>query len=451
MDSIETTFKNTMAASFILKLWGAMGYAALLLAGPYYAVRMGTSRKYRAGLRQRFTLYSTDEIESFQKGIAIWIHTVSVGELQTARPLLQRIKIDYPQYNLLVTTVTDTGQGLAKQLEEVDSACYIPLDLYPLCRRALEKIQPACVIIFETELWPNFIRAVSEKNIPLFLVNARLSDRSFRRYRRARTLFRPVLTQFKAILAQSEADAERFRALGTPEEYLSIPGNLKFEAAAPQNNAAIREQWRSIFGLGDGDLLLVGGSTFAGEEKILAQVMMALKHEGIPIRLLIAPRHVERATTVIKELESMNLQPVLRSQMQKCDSTTQKSSVFILDTVGELQQVYAAADLVFMGKSLCAQGGQNPLEPAAWGKPILFGPNMQNFREITTLLLQKQGARRVQNREELQSACLELCNDSQQREQMGCNALTVVQENQGVLERIMDTLSSTLKTRASNK
>jgi 3-deoxy-D-manno-octulosonic-acid transferase len=299
------------------------------------------------------------------------------------------------------------------------------------------------VIVLETEIWPNFIRAVSRLNLPLFLVNARLSDRSYRNYYRTRRLFAPLLNRFTAILAQSPRDRERFAALGVDDARLQQTGNLKFDSVAVQPGVEERRHWRHFLRLEADDLLLVAGSTFAGEEILLARIVRDLRQSGIPLRLLIAPRHIERVPAIQDELSAAGFSTVRRSAWE--GAAAPGNAVMLLDTIGELRQVYAAADAVFIGKSLTEQGGQNPIEPAAWGKPVLFGPNMQNFRDVAALLLEAGGARQVGDETELQEAVLRLCQSPAERQAMGQAGQAVVRANQGALQQIMNAIQPVLQ------
>ncbi|MDX9755784.1 MAG: 3-deoxy-D-manno-octulosonic acid transferase, partial [bacterium] len=396
-------------------------------------------RKYRQGLRQRLTGYTAAERARFATGQWIWVHAVSVGELQAARPLLRQIKQQYPQHSLLVTTVTLTGQTLAKTVAEIDACLYLPLDLYPLCRRMLAMVKPEILLIMETELWPNLIRTAAASSIPLFLINARLSDTSFGRYLRARFLFRPLLQCLTAILAQSEKDADRFLQLGAEPSRIFSAGNIKFEVAPQTLDPITRVTWRERFAIRESDLVLLGGSTFPGEEWILFRIVAALRNEGIPVRLILAPRHIERADSLVSEFKKLGV-AVLRRSALPDSSAIAEEAVLLLDTIGELRSVYAAADLVFIGKSLCDKGGQNPIEPAAWGKPILFGEHMQNFRDIAALFLEAQAAVCVENEMELLERCRAFCQSEALRAQYGENARRVIERNRGALERIMQVL-----------
>jgi len=424
--------------------WSLISYAAFALALPYYAIRILTTTKYRSGLRQRLTLFSSEEQQKLKANRYIWMHTVSVGELMAARPIIERLKIEFPAFKILVTTVTETGQDLAQKLDIVDTAIYLPLDIFSLCRKVMSMVDPACLIIMETELWPNFIRSAVAANIPLFLVNARLSDKSFKNYLRFKRLFKPILTLFTGILAQSEQDRQRFLQIGAPDSIVSAMGNIKFEAASQIGDSATRQRWRELFQIKDHELLLLGGSTFPGEESLLVQVALDLLNQDIPIRLVIAPRHVERSPAIFDELNKFDIPVILRSQIN--DQTEIDSrAVILMDTIGELGQAYSAADIVFMGKSICGRGGQNPIEPAAWGKPILFGKNMQNFRDIAPMLINGGAAQQVAGQPELSEACLALCQSPELRSQMGRMAQAIVKQNQGALDHIVQAVSPILR------
>ena len=443
-----------MAQEFTIKhkpslwYWSPISYLAFLVMAPYYIFRLFTTQKYREGLRQRLTLYTSTERERFREGRFIWVHTVSVGELQAVRPLLRELKKQYPTHRIFITTVTLTGQNLAKTVENVDCCLYLPLDLYPLCQRMLRVVKPERLIIMETELWPNLIRAASDWNLPIHLVNARLSDKSFRNYRLFRCLFKPLLGHLHGILAQSETDASRFLELGADSDKVFAVGNMKFEAIPDTSDISQRSFWRNLFQIGEDEIGLLGGSTFSGEEIILANILQVLRKEDLPFRLIIAPRHIERANTIIEELNQKGVATVRRSTLSDTRTAIDPSAVLLLDTIGELRTVYAAADIVFIGKSLCEKGGQNPIEPAAWAKPVLFGPNMQNFRDIASLFIQSSGALMVDNEKILLDECRRFCLSPEQRIKTGENAKNVVENNNGVLPRIMEKLRLSLQDEA---
>lgn len=430
--------------------WGILAIIAFPFIAIYYGLRMIFATKYRQGLRQRLTLYNQDEIEQLQNGPYLWVHAVSLGELNAAKPLIQSLKQQFPQYKILVSTVTETGQNQTQNINAIDYALYLPLDLFSLCNKSIQLVQPKIIIIFETELWPNFLRAAFHHHVPTYLVNARLSDESFGNYKRVRKLFLPLLNEFQSIMAQSEQDYQRFLELGVHESIVKNAGNIKFDSAPVPDQGETRAHWRQFFQVQDDELLLVAGSTFPGEELILAEIFQHFFIEKIKLRLLIAPRHTTRIEQIINELdilkEDKNDQPFEIICRSKIDDTTQlnQHDIILLDTTGELSSVYAAADLVFIGKSLTDKGGQNPIEPAAWGKPILFGPNMQNFRDISAMLLRNRAAIQIKDVADLKNQLHELCTNITLREQLGNKAQEVVKNNQGTLQRIIDKISPEL-------
>ena len=411
---------------------------------------MLSADKYRIGLSQRLTLYPTELQDKLQQKQNIWLHAVSVGELQAAKGMLSALRDAFPQTQIAVSTVTNTGQSLARQLQTIDAPFYLPLDLYPLCRRALRIVKPAALIIMETELWPNLIRAASDEGVPIYLINARLSDKSFGNYLRARLLFEPLLNRLQGILAQSDEDARRFILLGAHQERVTSAGNIKFEVNVPEDDAQERKRWRALFQIEDDELLLVAGSTFDGEEALLAQTARSIRNTGVSVRLVIAPRHVERTDAIDLELSALQLNPIRRSAIIESQPIHPEAPI-LLDTIGELSRVYAAADLVFIGKSICSKGGQNPIEPAAWSKPILFGPNMQNFRDAAALLLREGGARQVNDERQLKAVLCELCQSAEVRNSMGERARHVVKSNRGALQRTLDAIAPMIRSRISGE
>jgi 3-deoxy-D-manno-octulosonic-acid transferase len=423
-------------------------YTGYAVAAPVFGARMLTSDKYRIGLSQRLTFYPTELQETLSQKPNIWLHAVSVGELQAARGVLSVLDEAYPDANLAVSTVTNTGQSLARQLEVIDAPFYLPLDLYPLCQRTVQMVNPAALIIMETELWPNLIRAATDSGVPVFLINARLSDKSFNNYYRARVLFEPLLNRLQGIMAQSDEDARRFILLGAHQERVTSAGNVKFEVDIPDDANDERNYWRALFQIEDDELLLIAGSTFDGEEVLLAQTIQTMREQGHSIRLVIAPRHVERTASIEQQLSSSKIQPVLRSKIIESEPINPEAPI-LLDTIGELGRSYAAADIVFIGKSLCSKGGQNPIEPAAWAKPIVFGPNMQNFRDASAMLLRENGSRQVSDSRQLTAVLCELCQSAEIRNNMGENARDVVRTNRGALQRTFDAIAPILNERIS--
>jgi 3-deoxy-D-manno-octulosonic-acid transferase len=300
----------------------------------------------------------------------------------------------------------------------------------------------------ETEIWPNFILALSTRSIPLYLVNARLDDRAYRHYRLLKPLFAPLLQRYRTIAVQTENDLQRFSRLGVPHQRLQLAGNLKFDAARLQLNESAGCDWRQLLQLQTHQIVLLGGCTTAGEESLLTDIYQDLLQQGIPLRLILAPRQINRAAAICRQLAGKNIAVIRRSRL--VEHNLPQQAVIVIDSIGELAQIYAAADIVFIGKSLCGRGGHNPLEAAARGKAIVFGPQMQNFRAVVSQLLEHDAAVRVNSAAELAAALAQLVRHSKTRERLGANAKQVVQNHQGALAKILQILTQSSRMPAQS-
>src|SRR6266480_101147 len=326
-----------------------------------------------------------------------------------------------------------------KQPSHVEKV-YYPIDYKKCVCRALSMIHPEAVVLVEAEIWPNFIWRLRDKQIPLLLVNARLSERSRRGYRRFGFLFRPLFASFTAVGAQNEADAARLREIGCRPGAIQVVGSLKFDAARLDERRLLDVPLllRQV-GVPEEAPLLVAGSTHAGEETVLAEQLPRLRRRFPDLFLVLVPRHFERGKEVGKELEARGVKFVYRSEITA--GTQLKSGeveCLLVNTTGELRSFYEQATVIFVGKSLSGEGGQNPIEPAALGKPIVFGPHMQNFAAIVEAFLNGHGALQVRDAAELETTLGQLLADKNLRETLGRNALKVVQENRGAIDRTVD-------------
>src|ERR1051325_362742 len=358
-----------------------LAYSLLLTLGlivliPHFLIQVLAHGKYIAGLRQRL-----GSLPPVNGKPVIWLHCVSVGETQAARPLVQRVKQQFPHHALVVSTITLTGQKLARDVfrTSAESVFYFPFDWRWSVRRALKTINPAAVLIMETELWPNFLRECKARQIPVALVNGRISRQSFRRYKLIRFFLRRVLSCLSLAVMQSETDAARLRELGMSEEKLYTAGNLKFDAEVavePIKTAEIRER----FGLQSGVPLILAASTHAPEEEIILDSMKQLQ----PARLMLAPRHPERFNEVATLIQKSGLSWTRRTAAPSANDAT--AAVILLDTIGELPATYSLADVVFVGGSIVDRGGHNVLEPAAAGGAVVTGAHTHNFHAIVDLM-----------------------------------------------------------------
>jgi 3-deoxy-D-manno-octulosonic-acid transferase len=369
------------------------------------------------------------------------MHAVSVGEVGVCTQLIRALEPRLPNLKIVVSTTTTTGMGeLHRKLPTHISKIYYPIDRRLYVTRALNTIRPEAIVLVEAEIWPNFLWRARALRMPVFLVNARLSDRSYRGYKRFGFLFRPLFGSLTGVGAQNEADAAKLRTLGCRPEAIHIVGSLKFDAAKLDERrlldvpALLRQA-----GVAPGARLLVGGSTHAGEEAILAEQFLRLRSRFPDLFLVLVPRHFERSREVGRELAARGLKFTYRSEiMSHTQFEPGELDCLIVNTTGELKYFYEHATIIFIGKSLAAQGGQNPIEPGALGKAMVFGPNMQNFAPIARSFVEQNGAVQVRDAAELEKVLGELLADESRREQLGRNALKVVHENLGAIDRTVD-------------
>lgn len=370
----------------------------------------------------------------------IWLHAVSVGEVMSIRRLLEELRAAYPRKRFVISTVTPTGNKIAKSIAgENDFVTYLPLDLSFIIRGVIAKIKPCLFIIAETEIWPNLISCLYKKNIPVLVVNGRVSGRSFKGYRSINYLLRPVLKKISFFSVQSETDAQRLLCLGADKDKVRVSGNMKFDTKDYRGYAAAKVDYREKLGLGRQEKLFIAASTHPKEEEIVLGAYKQLKEALPDLRLMLAPRHPERAGEVSGLIKKSGLESRRISSLAKeTPGQEDKQSVFILDTVGELVSFYAVCDIVFVGGSLVKKGGHNILEPAALGKPVLCGPYMFNFSDIAELFFRAQAAITVHSREELEEKVEYLLSCPQKADEMAKSAKEVILENQGATARNLE-------------
>jgi 3-deoxy-D-manno-octulosonic-acid transferase len=393
------------------------------------------------GFTERFGKYDTGLKQAITNRQTLWMHAVSVGEVNVCTQLIRALEPRLPNLKIVVSTTTTTGMGeLRRKLPNHISKIYYPIDRRHYVTRALNTIRPEAIVLVEAEIWPNFLWRARALRMPVFLVNARLSDRSYRGYKRFGFLFRPLFGSLTGVGAQNEADAAKLRTLGCRPEAIHIVGSLKFDAAKLDERrlldvpALLRQA-----GVAPGARLLVGGSTHAGEEAILAEQFLRLRSRFPDLFLVLVPRHFERSREVGRELAARGLKFTYRSEiMSHTQFEPGELDCLIVNTTGELKYFYEHATIIFIGKSLAAQGGQNPIEPGALGKAMVFGPNMQNFAPIARSFVEQNGAVQVRDAAELEKVLGELLADESRREQLGRNALKVVHENLGAIDRTVD-------------
>ncbi|MFQ5893147.1 MAG: 3-deoxy-D-manno-octulosonic acid transferase [Nitrospinota bacterium] len=424
--------------------------AGTLLASPYFLYKACTTEKYRHGLAQRLGRLPSEVVSGLAGRWPLWVHAVSVGEVMAAIPLIERIQAARPELPVVVSTVTRTGYRTAlREIPGAEAVLYFPLDFPWTVGRALETLQPRCVCLVETELWPNFLRACGERAIPVLVLNGRISDRSYPRYRRLRPFFRRVLANVAWFSMRTPQDAERIQAMGAPAERVVVMGNLKYDRATAQADGERTEGLREAFGLTGGETVLVAASTHHGEEEAVLTAFAGLRQVYPHLRLLLVPRHPERFAEAEALITRWGMTYRKRSAPPPAGGEA-APPVLLLDSMGELTAAYPLATLVFIGGSLVPVGGHNALEAAAAGKATLFGPYMNNFEQEAGDLLAAGGARQVHDARSLAAACHALLDDPAALEAMGRAALEAVEAGRGAAERTFALLEPYLALEAGS-
>jgi 3-deoxy-D-manno-octulosonic-acid transferase len=420
------------------------------LSSPYYFRRMRRRGNWRRGFRERFARYDANLKQALTNRQVIWIHAVSVGEVNLCTQLIRALELRLPNIKFVVSTTTTTGMAeLRRRLPTHISKIYYPIDRRTFAGRALAVINPEAIVLVEAEIWPNFLWRARDLKVPVFLANARLSDRSFRGYKRFGFLFRPLFASFAGVGCQNEEDAARLREVGCRPEAVRVVGNLKFDAAKldERRTLDVPALLRQL-GVPPDAPILVGGSTHDGEEAILAEIAQRLRARFPKLFLVLVPRHFERGNEVGRQLRERGVKFAYRNLIG-ADTQLADGEVecLVVNTTGELRFFYEHATAVFIGKSLTAMGGQNPIEPAALGKAMVFGPNMQNFAGITRNFIAEDGVVQVGDSEALEKAIAGLLADENRRAQLGRNAQRVVRENLGAIDRTVEMILEKLEPR----
>ncbi|MDT8320111.1 MAG: lipid IV(A) 3-deoxy-D-manno-octulosonic acid transferase [Xanthomonadales bacterium] len=417
------------------RLYSLALYLFLPLALIYLAIRSLRNSDYRRRWPERLGFF-----EPPPETGGIVVHAASLGEVNAANALVRSLLQRSPRRPVVLTTFTPSGSERARALFSGQLFhVYIPLDLPGAVHRFFDRLQPERVIVMETEIWPNLYHEARRRRLPLLLVNARISERSVRGYRRFHALGAQTLRQLSGIGAQTEADAERLVQLGADREIITVTGNLKFDLQLPpslhEQGQAIRTAW------GAHRPVLVAGSTHEGDEIALLQAFRGLLASSPGALLVLAPRHPERFGRAAQLARAAGLRVCLRSEGISCPATTQ---CFVVDAMGELLAFYAAGDVAFVGGSLAPVGGHNVLEPAALSKPVVVGPHTANFKDITAELVAQKAALRVQGKSDLEAALKRLFREPDLRDRMGRAGERIVQSGQGALQRTLDLLDGVL-------
>jgi len=427
------------------------------VTGPFFLWRLWRRGKLLPQFGQRFGLYSKEVREQLKPGADLWIHAVSVGEVKIARVLIRCLREIRPNLRIVVSTTTGTGFTEAKKnLEDAQTfVIYNPIDFLWSVVSAFKAIQPKRLILVESEIWPNYLWCARRRHIPVYLVNTRLSDRSEERYRRMRALIRPLLQEIDLVFAQDQTDVTRLSQAGFAPETIFNLGSLKYDVAAI--DAHVEKDigsWWSRTGWNDGQSILLGGSTHPGEEEVLVRIYLELRTRWPKLRLVLAPRHAERGSSIREMCDRMGLQAVTRTQLAAATEPLANGSspdVLVLNSTGELSSLYKHATLTFVGKSLRGQGGQNFIEAAPVGTPIVVGPNMQNFKVITREFLSRQAIIQVSDEFELAQQLQVLFSSDEARRELGSRARATFEANLGAAKRTAQVIVQSLAPSTAKK
>ena len=424
---------------------------AILVLAPYYAIRGWRRGEPWQTLRERLGRVPGSVIHACAKGGAIWIHAVSVGEVLAAQPIVTELKQQYAERPVFVSTTTETGQRLARErLKSASGVFYFPLDSSGAVRRALRGIRPAIVIVMETEIWPNFLREAYEAGVPVVFANARISNRSFARYRRWKFLLEDFFTEAlhyaSLFLTQTQEDAARLTEMGAPEERIFITGNLKYDASPPAQGLfgswlaeqiKTQERWPVV----------VAGSVVSGEEEAVLAAYDAVQRQWRRALMILAPRKPDRFDESSRLAVEAGWNVVRRSRLDLAKSLDENTDVLVLDSIGELAAIYSLADAAFVGGSLISSGGHNILEPAWFGKPPVFGRSMENFSEMAEQFLAANAGVQVSNGPQLGKVWVQLIENDTLRERMGQSARELSSRNAGATARTMAHIRKILDAR----
>jgi 3-deoxy-D-manno-octulosonic-acid transferase len=420
-------------------VYSSLLLAALVLGAPYWLMRMATSGRYRAGLPGRLGRVPEGLRAAVAGRDVIWVHAVSVGEVLAASELIRKLKAALPGWVVAVSTTTETGQRLARERLKDSPVFYLPLDFRFTVRRYLQVLRPKMLVLMESELWPRLIEECAKSCIPVAVVNARISDRSFPRYMRLRRLWQPFLKMTSLFLAQSRETAERLVKIGAPPERVKVMGNLKYDVQAREASAMTKR----IGSLLSGARLIVAGSTLAGEEEALLAAWPAI-HQTVPdAALMIAPRHPDRFEEVLGLIRKSGYAFFRCSQLPLDAEPIASGTILLLDTIGDLASMYGLAAVAFVGGSLVAKGGHNPLEPAQFAVPVVMGPSYENFREVVEAM-RGADAIRIVEPQFFADSLIAMLRDTEEAQTMGKRGREVFEAQAGATARTVRSLMELL-------
>lgn len=398
----------------------------------------------KKNLKELFGFYSNKIKDLSDNNKVIWIHAVSVGETVAASPVVKELKKELPQYKIIFSTTTYTGQNMAHQIiNDADAVIYFPFDLPFAVKKALKTLNPELIMIIETELWPNFIKIAKNKEHKIIYANGRISDSSFRKYKYLGSIMPEMLNDIDCLAMQSEQDKDRVIELGANSEKVLNLGNTKFDQDYSTISETKKKDYLKKFKINKDRLVFVAGSTHADEEKNLIEIYKELKIDFPNLYFIVAPRDIERAAEIEVIFKRNNIDSIKKTELK--NQSPDKIDVLILNTIGELAQIYSIADLVFVGGSMMGKGGHNILEPAAQGKLVFFGPDMSNFKDSTELLLENKVGIQVKNYDQLKERITYYLENKKELKNIGEKAKKIILENKGASKKISKSTIKLLK------
>jgi len=422
--------------------------AGLVLLAPYYAFRILVTGKYRAGIGQKLGRIPQGLVSSLQGKPRIWVHAVSVGEVTAAAPIVAALRGRLPGACVLLTTGTETGQAMARKLVPQATACaYFPLDLPWVVGPVLSTIAPDIVVLTETELWPNFLRECSRRGIPAVMVNGRISPRSFRRYSRTSFFWKEVLGSVREIGVISGVDADRVRSIGAAPQKVRVMGNAKYDSLASRVSGEAWSRKAAQLKMTADSRVLVAGSTHEGEEAVVLDVYRGLLRDFPDLQLILVPRHPERGAAVRDLAAQKGHACILMSEIRA--GREPRGEIVVVDAIGELFALYSLATVVYCGGSLVPKGGQNILEPAAWGKVVFYGPSMEDFTDEKALLEDAGAGICVRDGRELLEGVRGILSDPAERQRRGSEGRKRVLSSRGAAERYAGMIIKNLGRKAN--
>lgn len=419
--------------------WNMLYVTGFVLGAPWLLYKAVTTGKYRKGFFQRLG----DIPRRVGDGPCVWFHSVSVGELLAAEQLIRKFIETHPDVDVVLSVTTQTGREIAAKRFPDLKVFFYPVDLTWVVRSVLAKIRPSVIVLIELELWPNLLDEAAGRHIPVVVVNGRISRKSYAYYHYAWFALRKAFHSVTCWGMQSDEYRQRLTDLGISPDRVIVAGTTKYDAIPTEEDSDLRQALRTELKLSEGDLVLVGGSTFAGEEEILLDIFLDARKDLSNLKLILAPRHPERWEEVRTLLDARGVSWRNRTALRDNPSAA-GAEVILLDTMGELGTIYAAGDVVFVGKSICGAGGQNMLEPAARGKAVLFGPHVANFRESVELLLSRDAAIQVSDHKELKEKIREVLDSPERRNELGRCARQCIESAKGATGRYLEMLENVL-------